>query len=226
VTGTSAVARFEDGIRRGEFPPAPAPAPPPAPDECRPLADSPEIRRFEDGIRRGLDPGDVGLRGPAHTTDHSFWRAGPCPVCRHTFRPGDPVWLEPDGDRIVVCHDSSALPCRSKQQPPVPARPEIPPEVRRFHGTADQLDEKIASLGIFELLPGHPLLAGGRRLRRTCVVCSHTFRPYELVAVCPCRARSVTCHLAAHRDAAAGLTCFDVLISKPGKHCPMSLQKL
>jgi hypothetical protein len=52
-----------------------------------------------------------------------------------------------------------------------------------------------------------PPAYGFRRL--DCLFCAHTFRPGELVVVCPCSPRRRRCGAAVHRDPAQGLVCWE-----------------
>ena len=66
---------------------------------------------------------------------------------------------------------------------------------------------------------------GGLR-RASCLFCAHTFRPGELVVVCPCRPRDPICRAAVHRDPALGLVCWESW--RPGSQvnvCPVTLTR-
>ncbi|SDT45672.1 hypothetical protein [Actinoplanes derwentensis] len=168
-----------------------------------------EVLAFELGHEVGMHPlfGDGRTAGAGITTTLSRWLGLTCTTCRHTFRVGDRV--ETSG--WDVRHLDPVLNCGTPAD----------------HGTGDGENAAAFARGLLEAWPaasGEPvrLSDGDWRLPRrgpggagpTCPVCAHTFRPGDMVIVCPC-ARPVgasglpPCELAVHRDPVSGLTCWD-----------------
>ncbi len=202
-------------------------------DLCLPVASDVE-RRFGAGQAAGLDPDAAGRREPSSssqtrqvtTTLRSRWLHRLCPVCGHTFRPGDDVQVSP-GETAV--HDMPGLRCA-----PLVAegrvdgsRPRIsaegasssldPPEATSqafFDGLAAAwpMPEDVA---VVRLEGDHPLLVPPRGgiPRRSCRVCGHSFRPMDHVVLCPCaqggRPADPRCRVAVHRDLLRQLHCWD-----------------
>jgi len=188
---------------------------------------SPAARQFIEGMRRGLDPANAGVLGAARTTGHSDWCIDVCQICRHSFRPGDQVWLAagPDG-QVTAVHDIPELPCRTGCEPPDPQPPVRSVAIQAFDEAANRADTGFPGLRVVRLRPGHPLLSGQYLERKRCAGCNHTFRPYDFVAYCPCNWPEPACKLAAHRDPTASLLCFDALADPDRRHCPMNYRKL
>jgi hypothetical protein len=183
--------------------------------------------RLDQAIRRGFDIENEAA-GAATTTPYSPWVGNVCRVCRHTFRIGDRVWGEGDEDSTHVVHDEFFLPCRHGAEAPAAAWPRPSVLAVRLNQAAERQNPgPFPSLRLLRLEPGHPLLRSDLILRKRCLGCDHTFRPFETVALCPCRPLERLCRLAAHRDVTAGLLCYDPVAANPDmKHCPMSFNKL
>jgi hypothetical protein len=197
-------------------------------EEPAPTAKSTPGNQFAQLIRRRLDPANSAATGPAVTTEQSRWITDTCPVCRHSFRQGDRVWLDDRDGRITPVHDSPELSCHSggdAGEPPAPA----PTPTAAAAAFAEELRltyPRLPGLVVKRLKPGHWLLDGQYRTRARCAGCNHTFRPWDRVAFCPCSPATRDCELAAHRDPVASLLCFDALADPERKHCPRDYHKL
>jgi hypothetical protein len=196
------------------------------PDDSPGAADTPRpASPFEKILWQHLDPISAAATGPAQTTEQSGWITDTCPVCRHSFRQGEMVWLEERDGQIKAVHAQAELPCHTggepRQGPAV-----LTPPVAIFLDAFRKAYPAIPGVAVKRLRPGHPLLSGQYRERSTCAGCNHTFRPFERVAFCPCSPDAPACRLAAHRDPAASLLCFDALANPARKHCPMDYHKL
>lgn len=222
MSTSDAVRRFGEALREAlDCQPE---AKPHAGDIQGPTAGTPLARRFDDAFRRGLDPVNADLSRSVRTsrnTGYSEWLMEPCPVCRHTIREGDQVWLEQRNGKIEAVHDSSELPCHSGAKP---TAPKLSSGAAAFSAAFRVAYPGIPVLKVVRLRPGHPLLSqdylnGPARCRG----CGHTFRPFERVAFCPCRplAPKNGCHFAAHMDPAVSQLCFELLADPTRKHCPM-----
>lgn len=209
--------------------------PTPAPGVERRFPVSPEVEgRFSAGLTAGLDPDASDQQEPLTrdqprqitTTIRSRWLHRLCPVCGHTFRPGDGVRVT-SGEEVV--HDMPGLRCA-----PLVAEVRVDgslPEVAVDGGTSDggtndggssqAFFEGLAAawpmpddVAVVRLEGSHPLLAPPRGdiPRRSCRVCGHSFRPMDHVVLCPfsdsCEARG-GCRVAVHRDLLRQLHCWD-----------------
>lgn len=165
---------------------------------------------FQAGYDDALNPT---AGGPAVVTTASPWLALECPVCRHTFRSGDRVVVGPDGK---ARHEGEGCACGSA----------VPEDVSKGF-----LAGVIAAVGnpdglrLTVLTAGHPLLSGPEFgfPRKRCPVCAHTFRPNEMVVVCPCYpsdGEKPRCEWAVHRDPARGLLCWEAL-QQANTRCPV-----
>ncbi|MDG6101414.1 hypothetical protein Daura_39880 [Dactylosporangium aurantiacum] len=181
------------------------------------------IKRFERGRRRGRDPVNTGADGVAVTTTDSLWLADYC-ECGHTFRQGDPVYVE-YGPPLVVRHHSPALPCSRH----VEGGGQLTDDGSRasaFHKALDAANPPPQGTLTERLLPGHPLLVDVRP-RLHCAFCSKTFRPYEMAVICPCSLEAPKCRLGVHRDPGRGNDCYDAWVANgPLVRCPTSFQKV
>jgi hypothetical protein len=168
-----------------------------------------EVVAFGQGHEAGMHPrlDDEQAAGALVTTTLSRWLGLNCNTCRHTFRVGDRVRATGSD----VQHLDPALGCGADRDEPA----------------ADAGDAEGFARGLLEAWPaasGVPvrLTAGDWRLpRRTadargpaCPVCAHTFRPGDMVIVCPCSRpaegpAAARCQLAVHRDPVSGLICWD-----------------
>lgn len=167
----------------------------------------------------------------AVTERQSYWLKDICPRSRHSFRIGDRVEIDNNGD---VQHDDETF-------------------QRLVGGGDDAKDDAAASDGavidflkgaysltppdeqpyLKLLLPGDPLVAmpEARFKRHVCAVCNHTLRPGETVLICPCDAINKTkgrkCMIAMHHDVANGLYCFGEWSSYQKElFCPAFLKKI
>jgi hypothetical protein len=197
---------------------------------------APEVAgAFERGVQRGENPQVAGADGPASTTLDSRWlgtwrrpgsqRRAPCRVCGHTFRRDDTVFLRhsAEGRLTDVTHHLRNLPC-SGQVPP--ADPPDPRAQAAFFRGVDSTDPSPDTLHTVRLMPDSPAL-GSRRQRNTCFVCTHTFRLFETVVVCPCSPEDPGCLKAVHQDPARGLGCFEQWRSElTVDQCPMNFRTL
>jgi hypothetical protein len=182
---------------------------------------------FERGLQRGDNPQVAGADGPASTTLDSRWlgtwrrpgsaRRAPCRVCGHTFRLDDTVYLRHAGDgRLAdVTHHLRNLPC-SGEAPGASGPPDPGAQAAFFHGV-DDTDPRPDTLHTVRLMPDDPVLGHPGR-RNACFVCTHTFRLFETVVVCPCSPAAPGCRKAVHQDQwRSELTV---------KQCPMNFRTL
>ncbi|MGO8673146.1 MAG: hypothetical protein ACLQVD_17540 [Capsulimonadaceae bacterium] len=179
------------------------------------------VAEFEHGAQAASDPSNqmaIQSGGEATTSLRSFWLHQRCPVCKHTFRPGDDVEIAADR---TVRHRTVLLPCASKVTPPEP-----------WAGTAEFIDgvnqvwPPPEDVEVVVLAPGHRLLAPpleGIR-RKHCVICGHTFREFDQVVICPCSPGKPICQAAVHRDTVNGLNCLDAWWTgqSEDRHCPIT----
>ncbi len=105
-------------------------------------------------------------------------------MCGHTFRLDDTVYLRhgEDGKLIDVTHHLRTLPCSGDAPAAGPSDPQA--QAAFFLGV-DSTDPPPDTLRTVRLMPGDPVL-GHARQRNACFVCTHTFRLFETVVVCPC----------------------------------------
>jgi hypothetical protein len=173
----------------------------------------------------------------ARTTLNSWWYQEVCPYCHHTIRVGDTVRRLLGGS---IVHDDPRLPCPSARQTlEVPPEVSITPsgdahacaasEARAFFDGLEREWAPARGIVLTLLVKGHPLLsppfAGFRR--RRCVGCDHTFRPLDLVVICPCNPARPLCQAAIHRDPAHNLSCFEMWSpSGTRTHCPITSREL
>lgn len=177
-------------------------------DAVAPTAEA-EFRR---GLEAGKNPTDA---GPTVTTTESPWLALTCPVCAHTFRVGDRVVTEADGRARHASAEGACVLDGSVGTVP--------------HAVADAFLRGVTEgvgkpegLTITVLSPGYRLLAGFERgfPRKRCPICAHTFRPNEVVVVCPCRPDAPKCEWTVHRDPGRGLLCWDNM-QEAKTRCPL-----
>lgn len=187
------------------------------------------LERVRNELRLGMETAAdtqnasvIAAGGAATTTLESPWVGLHCPVCRHSFRLGDPVWIEPSLRR--VCHSSALLPCAGQA-----AAATESPELAAFFAGLDEAWPPPADVPVRRLEPNDTLVAspsaGFRRHR--CAVCGHTLRPFDRVVLCPCQPTTPRCRIAVHRDPAHGLNCWTDW--NPGAHlhyCLATLNKL
>ncbi|MCP4696644.1 MAG: hypothetical protein GY862_07330 [Gammaproteobacteria bacterium] len=181
---------------------------------------------FQRGITAALDPvnAQADQKGHAVTTLHSPWLHSHCQTCGHTFRPGDEVFIFPDG-RIL--HDSGLLPCKGQS-----SEAAIQSEAAGdFFQGLDAAWPPPKDLPVVRLEQGSRLLAppyAGFK-RHTCAVCGHTFRLHDMVIICPCQPRAPMCQVAIHRDPLHNLHCWSLWGTEEGnrlQYCLATSRKL
>lgn len=164
-----------------------------------------EIRAaFRAGEAAARDPiNRTAVRGgTAITTLQSPWLYHHCPVCAHTFRLDDPVFIDDQGS---VRHHSAALPCSGQRF----AHAAAPTEVTAFYRGLDRAWPPPPGIALHRLDSGHPLLGLADTKRHQCSFCGHTLRPHDQVVICPCSPKAPKCQVVLHRDPMHGLTCWD-----------------
>lgn len=178
---------------------------------------------FSEGEAAALDPDNASAAatGPALTTLRSAWLHLRCQICRHTFRAGDPVEVEPGGRAL---HASALLPCAGSG-----AEASANPEAGAFFAGLDEAWPPPAGLHVVRLDAGHSLVAPPHHgfQRHTCAVCGHTFRPQDHVILCPCFPSAPRCQAAIHLDPVHGLHCYKDW--NPGAHrlhCPATSREI
>ncbi|GAA3250371.1 hypothetical protein ACFO1B_40090 [Dactylosporangium siamense] len=161
--------------------------------------------------------------GERITTLQSPWHTTYCDGCGHTFRRGDRVRVDQGG---AVRHTSSLLSCAGPADGGVNAEA----EVLEFTEGLERTWPVRGELPIRRTEDEPHLLLGpiGGLRRHVCLFCAHTFRPGELVIVCPCQAGARRlCRRAVHRDPSQGLVCWETWSpASKLKVCPVMLTKL
>jgi hypothetical protein len=185
-----------------------------------------EVDDFLQGLDTATGPmpaaSAAAVSGRAVTTSTSWWHTARCLTCGHTFRRGDRVLVDVALHR--VWHADPTLACAA------PACADAADNARtgkqeagagqRRAGVADVHEFSAGLLAAWPVADGIPVVHaddvpglldppayGFRRL--DCLFCAHTFRPGEMVVVCPCSPRCRRCGAAVHRDPAQGLVCFE-----------------
>jgi hypothetical protein len=185
----------------------------------------PDLRAsFDAGVAAALDPVNAAAvtGGRAVTSRRSYWLFDRCPVCQHTFRPGDEVQVADDRS---VRHAMPTLPCAEGK----PAPTADPVEAAAFFaGLNSAWPLPTEGACPVRLEAGHELLAEARdgHGRHTCAVCCHTFRLNECVVICPCSPEKPLCGAAIHRDRVQGLHCWESW--SPGEsmqYCPITSRR-
>jgi hypothetical protein len=160
--------------------------------------------------------------GEYTTVLHSPWRSEFCEFCGHTFRSGDRVRVD---DTRAVRHLDPLLGCAVQA-----AEEQAGADVGEFVAGLEESWPVRGKLPVRRTEDEPHLLMpplGGLR-RHTCLWCADTFRPGELVIVCPCQAgKERKCRRAVHRDPIQGLVCWESW-SPASKLdiCPVMLMKL
>ncbi len=181
---------------------------------------------FHLGMTIATDPvnnSTIQKGGQGVTTLNSDWLHQRCPVCSHSFRLGDEVYVHEDR---TAQHNSALLPCFNTSV----TKLEFAEEASAFFIGLDTTCPPPQDLPVIRLSIGHPLLApplAGFQ-RHTCVVCNHSLRPNDWVVICPCSPHQPLCKVAVHRDLMHGLNCLEAW--NPGLngqlYCPVTSRKL
>jgi len=178
---------------------------------------------FGQGVLIAIDPvNNTAIQGGGQgiTTLNSYWLHQRCPICSHTFRLGDEVYIANDG---TVQHSSALLLCGSSDV----NKGEVSEETSAFFMGLDTAWPPPQDIPVVRLDIGHQLLApplAGFQ-RHTCVVCGHTLRQNDLVVICPCSPHQPLCKIAIHRDLMHGLNCLEVW-ERGQRYCPVTSKKL
>ncbi|OUL34974.1 hypothetical protein BV372_12770 [Nostoc sp. T09] len=181
---------------------------------------------FDKGVLIATDPVNntaIQKGGKGITTLNSYWLHHYCPICSHTFRLGEEVYIAEDG---TVKHDSALLQGNKADV----SKWEFSQETSAFFMGLDTAWPLPQGLPVVRLDAVHQLLAppfAGFQ-RHTCVVCSHTLRQNDQVVICPCSPHQPLCKIAVHRDLMHGLNCLELW--NPGAnrqyYCPVTSKKL
>lgn len=164
---------------------------------------------FDLGMGEAFDP----QGGAANHLDNdyltritSWWHFQWCATCGHTFRRGDRVRVDPVSNQ--VWHLEPGLGCVGSEdevgQPDAADLQEFLAGVNTVWPVAGDVPVVLTDDQPYLLAP--PI--GGLR-RMFCLYCAHTFRPHELVVICPCAPRQRECRFAVHRDPGLGLVCWE-----------------
>lgn len=168
---------------------------------------------FAAGLAVGLDPDahaaggqpQADLATPQHviTTLRSRWLHRPCPTCTHTFRPGDAVVVQANGQ---VVHDMPQLQCPAVTRDPATSAVD---QHALFAGLAHAWPLPDA-IPVLPLEPERWLVAQPRVgfSRHACRVCGYSLRPGDRVVLCPCDPSTPRCRVAVHRDILQQLHCW------------------
>jgi hypothetical protein len=167
---------------------------------------------FDRGLQASLHPQPgataVAVSGTATTVGTSWWHTRLCETCGHTFRRGDRVIVDVAGrvshlDRDLHCADDPEITRAGSADGDGDIRDFTTGVLAAWPPAADI--PVVSTDAVPQLLA--PPFAGFRR--PFCLFCAHTFRPGEMVVVCPCRPRDTRCIQAVHRDPAQGLVCWE-----------------
>lgn len=181
-----------------------------------------ELRR---GEQAAVDEGMalvMAKGGVAVTLVTSPWLFQICPECLHTFRVGDEVEVELDKS---IRHAGSRGQCLCE----LAGTADPAGEAARFYEGLNEAWPAPEEFHILRLEPGHELLARPRGAtgRRSCAICAHTFRPNDLVVICPCSPAEPLCAAAIHRDVIHNMTCWDAWNpDKVREYCPVTSRRL
>ncbi|MCC6458995.1 MAG: hypothetical protein IT260_00900 [Saprospiraceae bacterium] len=174
---------------------------------------------FDEGLNAAKDPSNSAyLKGGAAITSlDSSWLHTECERCNHSFRNGDPVFIETDGK---VYHNSTRLACSGKQEGESNFNPE---DILEFNLGIVTTYPPPANIPIEVLREGHTLLApplAGLK-RHKCAICGHTLRQNDIVVLCPCHPESPKCFVSIHWDPFKGLNCWGEWNSNQDQlYCP------
>lgn len=181
----------------------------------RPPAEADVAAELELGIVLGLSPvpEQDEADGETVTKLSSWWNHLHCRGCGHTFRRGDRVRVEMA--TRTVTHLVPGLGCGQTADDDIDAE-----EVAAFAAGVLSAWPVPAGIRIHRLTAADwriPRSPNDLREANVCLHCAHTFRVGEYVVVCPCRPaipaadgpQAAACGRAIHRDAAAGLSCWE-----------------
>ncbi|WIM99420.1 hypothetical protein ACTOB_003071 [Actinoplanes oblitus] len=167
---------------------------------------------------------ETAASGVATTVLTSWWNHNFCDACGHTFRRGDRVRFAEAGGRPT--HLAPATGCPGAEPPAGEAKEG---DAAAFADGLLTAWHPAPDVPVTPLTAGNPLLAPprGRMPRARCLFCAHTLRREERVVICPCRPAAPRCAAAVHRDAAAGLTCWESWRPDGAlKVCPVTFSRL
>jgi hypothetical protein len=175
-------------------------------------ADGGDVTAFLMGEQSAFEPprDETELGSDVITTKDSWWNHLVCSTCGHTFRRGDRVGHDPGSASVV--HLDPALDCGAPAQPE-PARDGLTEndDIGQFADglantwpPAGQVAVTRLAVDDWRTTRSQPPLERAR-----CLYCAHTFRVGEHVVICPCSSHHPLCGAAVHRDAAAGLVCWE-----------------
>ncbi len=199
----------------------------PSPDSSRTIDPphrpvSEQTARFAAGLAAGLDPETPNLRADRSATEASYavttlrsrWLHRLCPVCGHTFRPGDEVLVSPAGQ---VVHDLPGLRCHSGRTETAASGG----QAQAFFAGLAEAWPLPADVPLVRLDGDHWLLAPPRAgfRRPACRVCGHSFRPLDHVVLCPCDPGNPRCRVAVHRDIFRQMHCYDQWAQGKNRRC-------
>lgn len=171
------------------------------------------LRQFATGLVAGLaGKSEASPRAPAPgetelTTLRSAWLCHRCPVCGHSFRVGDRVRHVAQGCTV------HAIPGLCPTAAEAAVEPEAGGDILRdaFLAGLERACPLPTNVPVHRLVRGHNLLAppAPGLPRHYCRVCGHTFRPGEIVIICPCHPDAPKCRVGVHRDHIRNLWCWD-----------------
>jgi hypothetical protein len=173
-----------------------------------------DVGEFDAAMAAAMDPqGDSpeGTIVERVVQSTSWWHPHRCTTCGHTFRRGERVRLDQVTGR--VWHLDPVLGCRRDDG--VAADPGLAAaDLEALAALLDGIDASWHVAGDVPVVPADSdpeLLAPpvGGLPRKECLNCAHSFRPGELVVICPCNPRAPECHYAVHRDPGLGLACWE-----------------
>nr|BFE57340.1 hypothetical protein GCM10020063_018660 [Dactylosporangium thailandense] len=172
-----------------------------------------DVGEFDAAMHAAMDPqrepvgADVVERFIQET---SWWHPHTCTTCGHTFRVGDRVRFERATGRVR--HLDPVLGCwtGSEGRPTPPSATDVD-DLKAFLDGIDDTWRVAGNMPVIAADEDAALLEPplGGLARQVCLHCAHSFRPGELVVVCPCHPQAPECHYAVHRDPGRGLVCWE-----------------
>ncbi|MET8154617.1 hypothetical protein ACIBSW_13435 [Actinoplanes sp. NPDC049668] len=160
----------------------------------------------------------------------SWWHPHRCTTCGHTFRRGDRVRFDTGSGQ--VWHLEEELGCHREAGTGTAERRLGEADLAELARFLDGIDANWRVAGGVPVVPADtdPQLVAppiGGLARKECLGCAHSFRPGELVVICPCSPVQPECHYAVHRDPGLGLVCWETW--RPSGMvavCPVTLRRL